>query len=154
MRPGREGEFRMATVCFVDDEPAFLESYDRRLRDEGHAVLHAQTVAEARKILAAHAIDLVVLDIMLPYEPLEDLLRLSPQELEEAVERDVWSGIRLFQTLRSEHPDVRVVIFSVLPETEIRSQSPDTTFDCPFLRKGEDDPEFVHDTLNRALTGR
>ncbi|MBU1242581.1 response regulator transcription factor [Myxococcota bacterium] len=54
------------TVLVVDDEEAILELVELHLRREGLAVLLAGTGEEALQMLRSQAVDLVVLDLMLP----------------------------------------------------------------------------------------
>ncbi|HZV57400.1 MAG TPA: response regulator [Sphingobium sp.] len=55
-------------LLLVDDEAAIREPLGAYLQRAGFRVSEAPNAAEARKILAGHAIDLVVLDIMMPGE--------------------------------------------------------------------------------------
>lgn len=53
-------------VLVVEDEPSITENILYALESEGMRGLHAGTGAEARRLLAAGGIDLVVLDVGLP----------------------------------------------------------------------------------------
>ncbi len=55
-------------ILVVDDEVSIREPLVRYLSDHGFRVSPASNAADARKQLAAYAIDLVVLDIMMPGE--------------------------------------------------------------------------------------
>ncbi|MBO9575149.1 MAG: response regulator [Sphingobium sp.] len=55
-------------LLLVDDEAAIREPLGAYLQRSGFRVSEAPNAAEARKILAGHAIELVVLDIMMPGE--------------------------------------------------------------------------------------
>ncbi len=55
-------------LLLVDDEAAIREPLGAYLQRAGFRVSEAPNAAEARKILAGHAIDLAVLDIMMPGE--------------------------------------------------------------------------------------
>ncbi len=55
-------------LLLVDDEAAIREPLGAYLQRAGFRVSEAPNAAEARKILAGHAIELVVLDIMMPGE--------------------------------------------------------------------------------------
>ena len=57
----------MATeILVVDDEAAIAGLVEVYLTNEGFSVHKALTAAEALDILAAHPIDLAILDVMLP----------------------------------------------------------------------------------------
>jgi two-component system OmpR family response regulator len=55
-------------LLLVDDEAAIREPLGAYLQRSGFRVTEAASAAEARKILAGHAIELVILDIMMPGE--------------------------------------------------------------------------------------
>jgi DNA-binding response OmpR family regulator len=56
----------MTTVLVVDDEPMVRDVVARYLTREGFEILEAADGAEARSIIERTALDLVVLDVMLP----------------------------------------------------------------------------------------
>ena len=58
--------FRTAKVLLVDDEPAFRLLAERFLQQQGHQVLLAADLAQAKTILAQQQVDLVLLDLSLP----------------------------------------------------------------------------------------
>jgi DNA-binding response OmpR family regulator len=53
-------------LLVVDDHAEVLELVERALRRDGHAVLTASSVAEARELQHEHAFDALVLDLGLP----------------------------------------------------------------------------------------
>jgi len=55
-------------LLLVDDEAAIREPLGQYLQRSGFRVSEAENAAEARKILAGNAIELVILDIMMPGE--------------------------------------------------------------------------------------
>ncbi len=55
-----------ATVLFVDDEPAILQSLRRLFRPQGYRVLVAESGSAALALLAAEPVDLVVSDMRMP----------------------------------------------------------------------------------------
>jgi PAS domain S-box-containing protein len=65
----------MASVLVVDDERGIRETLKEFLRDAGNEVFLAADVAEGQKVLVEHAIDVIVLDLVLPREGGLDLLR-------------------------------------------------------------------------------
>lgn len=58
--------FRTTKVLLVDDEPAFRLLAERFLQQQGHQVLLAADLTQAKAILAQQPVDLVLLDLSLP----------------------------------------------------------------------------------------
>jgi DNA-binding NtrC family response regulator len=58
----------MATVLFVDDEDAIRRAVSAWLTRRGHTVHTAGTLAEARDLLASHAVDGAFIDLWLGAE--------------------------------------------------------------------------------------
>jgi len=63
------------TLLVVDDSEDNLELLSIFLEDQGYAVIRATSGAEALSILAQHAVDLVLLDVMMPGVSGLDVLR-------------------------------------------------------------------------------
>jgi DNA-binding NtrC family response regulator len=63
------------TVLLVDDEEALLRHLGRALRDEGHQVVTATSVAEAQRRLAEQGFDVLVADNLMPGATGLDLIR-------------------------------------------------------------------------------
>lgn len=57
-----------ATVLVVDDEPSVRSAISDYLSGEGYRVLEAGDGTAMRRMLEAHAVDIVLLDVMLPGE--------------------------------------------------------------------------------------
>lgn len=71
----------MKHILIVEDDPVLAQALQKGLREEGHEIGTAATVAEARQQLAGHTADLVILDLTLPVEDglvLLDELRKQP----------------------------------------------------------------------------
>jgi DNA-binding NtrC family response regulator len=79
-----------ATLLVIDDEPNILTTVRRALEIEGYQVEVAGSGALGLAKLAEHAIDLVLLDVMMPAE----------------------SGLEVLPKIRAGHPDVSVVMMS------------------------------------------
>ncbi len=58
----------MASVLFVDDEPAIRNMLKMVLRLAGHDALEAADAQEARQFMADRAVDIALVDIMMPGE--------------------------------------------------------------------------------------
>jgi DNA-binding response OmpR family regulator len=56
----------MKTILCVEDDPKILYNNSRALAQNGYKVMAAANLAQARELLADHAPDGIVLDIMLP----------------------------------------------------------------------------------------
>jgi DNA-binding NtrC family response regulator len=54
------------TVLIVDDERTLRTMVANFLRDQGHEILDAATLAEARQLLEAQPVDVLILDLLLP----------------------------------------------------------------------------------------
>ncbi|WP_099088060.1 response regulator transcription factor [Weissella cibaria] len=65
----------MATILVVDDEPSLVTLLSYNLTKSGFEVVTATSGDEARNQLANHAIDLMLLDVMLPGKSGVDLTR-------------------------------------------------------------------------------
>jgi DNA-binding NtrC family response regulator len=79
-----------ATLLVIDDEPNILTTVRRALEIEGYQVEVAGSGALGLAKLDEHAIDLVLLDVMMPGE----------------------SGLEVLPRIRAGHPDVSVVMMS------------------------------------------
>jgi CheY-like chemotaxis protein len=90
----------MATILVVDDEPAVLTLCQRMLRSGGYGVVTASS-GEAALGLAGndqHAIDLALLDVMMPG----------------------MNGIELASRLRAAHPKLPIVLMTGYSIVEIK----------------------------------
>lgn len=58
----------MTTILIVDDEIDMRQLIDLVLVNSGFQTIHAENGAEAYQIISRHTIDLVLLDVMMPYE--------------------------------------------------------------------------------------
>ncbi|MCM3342816.1 response regulator transcription factor [Paenibacillus sp. MER TA 81-3] len=83
MTDGKEfaGEHMEHTILVVDDEQLIRELIADYLEDEGYEVMQAADGAEAVRLLRQRAVDLVVLDVMMPgkngFEVCEDIRSFS-----------------------------------------------------------------------------
>ena len=67
----------MKTILVVDDDDAIRTLLQEELEDEGYKVLIATNARDALKMVAAEALDLVILDIRMPgMDGLEALPRI------------------------------------------------------------------------------
>lgn len=73
----------MAVIVIVDDDPTVRLIATELLRHDDHVVLEAEDGGEAMKIIASMAVDLVVLDMLMPnkdgLETIGELRQTYPQ---------------------------------------------------------------------------
>ena len=85
------------TILIVDDEKNALSSVSRGLKLEGYTALTASSGEEAVEVCAAEAVDLVLLDIIMP---------------------GGMNGIETLKKLRQTQPDLNVVMMSAQQDIE------------------------------------
>ena len=85
------------TILIVDDEKNALSSVSRGLKLEGYTALTASSGEEAVEVCAAEAVDLVLLDIIMP---------------------GGMNGIEALKKLRQTQPDLNVVMMSAQQDIE------------------------------------
>lgn len=56
----------MSSILVVDDEHSFREAVCEYLAAKGHQVTQSETIRDGREQLAKHAIDILIVDLMLP----------------------------------------------------------------------------------------
>lgn len=122
-------------VLIVEDDPTVQGFVLRTLRRSGFDCLTAGSAEEALQVSSnsERAVDLLVLDIMLP---------------------DSW-GTRLMQDIRAQHPGVRVILTSGYTEEDpvlaagVNARDPE----IPFLAKPFP-PEELLEAARTALSGQ
>ena len=85
------------TILIVDDEKNVLASVSRGLKLEGYSALTASSGEEAVEVCAAEAVDLVLLDIIMP---------------------GGMNGIETLKKLRQTQPELNVVMMSAQKDIE------------------------------------
>lgn len=120
------------TLLVVDDEPLYLRSLLRFLRDPAFEILSAEGGDEALSLAAAHpgAVDLLLTDVVLPGT----------------------DGPALAARLRERHPAMRVLFMSGYG-VEILAKYGATAGDDAFLTKPIA-PEVLRDCVTRLLGTR
>jgi len=121
-------------VLVVDDNDINRLNLKLLLKDS-YLVLEAGDVEQAEKMLAAHRVDLLVLDLALPPEP-------DNPEI----------GMRYLDQLHQENPDIPVVVITGHEERKLAVRARKTGaldfFGKPF------DPDEVHNTIDAAMETR
>jgi DNA-binding NtrC family response regulator len=69
----REGRSALR-ILVVDDEAALREAVVEALREGGHEPIEASSIARARELLELHAVDVIVLDLVMRGATSEELL--------------------------------------------------------------------------------
>lgn len=146
----------MGKVLFLDDRPSDIQPLMEILAEDDVPVLKAVTAEEGwEKLRSANEqgepVTLLVLDIMFPAMPLHKLLQLGAEAVRQAPADDLWQGARLYKKIREEFPDLKIIVYSVRSEQEIKTAFLDTNFDCIFLRKGSENPINVYRTIKANL---
>lgn len=116
----------LKTLLIVDDETGILDALDSAFREEGYVTHRAPNGKAALETLAAHAVDLVVLDYMMP----------------------VMDGKKTLQEIRERYGALPVVMLSALNEESIAGDGV-VGYDA-FLRKPFDLLELLA-TIERLL---
>lgn len=99
------------TVLVVDDAPAIRLLCRVNLELDGHRVLEAATVAEARAAIADGEVSLVLLDV-----------HVGPDD-----------GLAFLDELRRDQPDLRVALLTGSTDLEkVREHNPDAVLGKPF----------------------
>lgn len=80
----------MAIILIVDDDPTVRLIAGELLRSDEHAVVEAEDGDEALKVVASMAVDLVVLDMLMPNK----------------------DGLETIVELRKRQPDIRILAIS------------------------------------------
>jgi CheY-like chemotaxis protein len=80
----------MAVIVIVDDDPTIRLIATELLRSDDHVVLEAEDGVEAMKIIGSMAVDLVVLDMLMPN----------------------MDGLETIGELRRSHPNIRILAIS------------------------------------------
>lgn len=108
------------TILVVDDDRRLRDLLTKFIKENQYRVVNAATVAEARSQLAAHRIDLIVLDIMMPGE----------------------SGLDLALSLRSTGNEVPILFLTAKDTLDDRIHGLNTGGD-DYLTKPFDPPELL-----------
>jgi CheY-like chemotaxis protein len=143
------------TALFVDDELATLDAYKEALEADGVVVEGAFTAQDALNFLRENSVDLILLDIMMPYYGIADLLKMGREAVRTAPEQNVWTGLRFYREAKKNWPKTPIVIYSALPEADIRTRAKQLDIDLPgtvpCLGKGVTSPQKIIETLRRYL---
>lgn len=129
------------TVLILDDDTANLDGMRGSLERNGMAVFPASTVVQAREILAAHTIDVAVLDIVIWQERAADAM--------------VGAGIELAKQLRQQQPHIGLVFRSAYTHyvTAIQQFIKDGHGGVAYLFKGGDRPGALADAVRLVARG-
>jgi DNA-binding NtrC family response regulator len=88
---------RQATVLVVDDDPALRQTMEAIVKSAGMNSLTASTGEEALDTVRRNPVDVMLLDVQLPGI----------------------SGLQVLRQVRERHPDVGVIVVSVVKEIQV-----------------------------------
>jgi diguanylate cyclase (GGDEF)-like protein len=108
------------TLLLVDDEPSILSSLKRLLRNEGYRILTANSGSEGLKVLAEHAVDVIVSDQRMPG----------------------MTGVEFLRTVRQLHPDTVRIVLSGFTELQTVTDAVNAGAIYKFLTKPWDDEQL------------
>lgn len=91
----------MAYLLIVEDEEPLRRALCRTLERGGHSVLEAADAEQARAILGAHSVDLMLCDINMPGE----------------------SGLELVRSVRSQSPLIAVIMITAVDDPEVAKEA-------------------------------
>lgn len=133
----------MGTILFADEEQFYISEYREALLRKGHTVLQAECAEETLALLALQTVDVLVLDVMMPFDSMDTLMNKPLAEARQSPKRDIWTGVSVWETVHARYPQLKVVILSVKSEQEIREYAPQLSWDgATFLHK-VDDPLYI-----------
>jgi len=115
----------MKTILLVDDEPRIRQSYKDFLTREDYRVIDADNIVDARKYVKAVRVDVILLDLNM----------------------GEFGGDVLFEVLRSFHPLVKIIVFSVYSREEQQWKIPGAN---AYFDKSESPRELLK-TIRRVL---
>ncbi|NCU32954.1 MAG: response regulator, partial [Candidatus Moranbacteria bacterium] len=117
----------MAKILVVDDEKSIRSTFEIFLSKEGHDVVTADDVSSAIAIFESQPLDLVITDIIMPKS----------------------SGIELLHTVKSQNPDIPVIIMTGEPTIETAKASVKSSADDYLIKPVPKD--ILIKTANYAL---
>ena len=121
----------LGSVLVVDDEDGIRSFLAESLEREGHEVSRAENGAEALKLAREQSFDLVITDLRMP----------------------VLGGMELVRTLRSEQPDVEIVVLTAFGDVSTAVEALKLgAFD--YLEKPISGPKAVRSLVAEALARR
>lgn len=120
----------MASILLVDDNQTLRTAYSTFLEHSGHQVTVMSTVGEALTYLATNTPDVILLDMLLPKV----------------------NGLELLQQydIRTAHPNVKVIVFSNLAESQIKQEAEDLGVHL-YLNKAHMTPEDLTNAVQSVL---
>ncbi len=83
-------------ILIIEDERGLIEIFSRKLKDAGYCCLSAQSQQDALELLRKEGLDLVILDLILPFS----------------------SGMDLYERIKNDFPGIKVMVASVWPVEE------------------------------------
>lgn len=110
----------LSTILVVDDDRRLRDLLTKFIKENGYRVIAGANAAEARSLMAAHQVDLIVLDVMMPGE----------------------SGVEFADSLRTRGNDIPILFLTAKDTLEDRILGLETGGD-DYLTKPFDPPELL-----------
>jgi CheY-like chemotaxis protein len=115
----------MARILLVEDDPMQRREYARYLRSTdggGHEVDEAKSATQALQLAHEHAYDLVLLDIMLAYEPEDEA---NSEIVDSVVDYGRKMGVYVYRKIRESPNPPAIGLVSVVDDLAVLSEFPD-----------------------------
>jgi CheY-like chemotaxis protein len=142
----------MAKVLIIEDDPMLLEQYAIYLRSPAggsHAVEQAKSATKAVELIKRNSYDLVLLDIMLAYEPEDEL---NPDINDQEVDYGRKMGLYVYRTIRVLHTPPPILLVSVVDDYGVLSEFPDAIGHLSKYFKLDDLGTLVRNALQESTT--
>lgn len=145
----------MAEVLFVDDEPHLLLPFQLQLQARDHLVRFIKRGEDALEYLDEHRgqVAVVVLDVMMGFTKIEDEIQYPLRASDLLSDR--WTGVRVFERIRRDHPTQKVVFRTIKGERDLRDYArtnyPALAIDAPVFTKGSPSDDAFMPTLLSML---
>jgi CheY-like chemotaxis protein len=104
------GGAAMTMILFVDDEPGKVKSHMEALHFSGYEVKCVRDVDAALQALSLERIDLVVLDIMMPY---------GAAFSGEATTMGTRTGVLLYEHIRQRAPNLPIIVYTNVTDSQV-----------------------------------
>lgn len=88
-------------IMVIEDNPMVVKSLEFKLKKDGYDVVVAEDGKTAMKLLEESAYDLILTDLMLPFV----------------------SGSEIIEFLKSEHPDIPIIVLSTSTQEDIITEA-------------------------------
>ncbi len=144
----------MAVILIADDEPWYARPLMNAIEARGHEVHLKTNSSDALLFLAEHAVDLIVIDLLMGSQSVDDLVRQLAEVTDFELEEDERvGGLHLCKKVQVQFPQLRVVVLSVLTAPERDEIFSEIGLDCAAVTQlsKESSLESLVGAINGAL---